>query len=49
MRETIVRSIALALPVPGDTTVAALVRRVVLAGLLLVGLTILASIALATS
>ena len=49
MRETIVRSIALALPVPGDSTVAALVRRVVLAGLLLAALTILASIALVTT
>jgi hypothetical protein len=49
MRETIVRSIALALPGPGDSTVAALVRRVVLAGVLLAALTILASIALVTS
>jgi hypothetical protein len=48
MRETTDRSLASAVPVPGDSTVAALVRRVVFAGLLLVALTILASIALAT-
>ena len=48
MRQTIARSIAVALPVPGDTTVAALVRRVVFAGILLAALTILASIALVT-
>jgi hypothetical protein len=48
MRDTTDRSIASALPVPDDSTMAALVRRVVLAGLLLATLTILASIALTT-
>lgn len=50
MNQTTNRSLATAvLPLPGDTTVTALVRRVVFAGLLLVAVTILASIALATS
>jgi hypothetical protein len=42
------RSIATVLPLPDDSTVVALVRRVVFAGLLLAALTILASVALAT-
>jgi hypothetical protein len=42
------RSIATVLSLPDDSTVVALVRRVVFAGVLLAALTILASIALAT-
>jgi hypothetical protein len=50
MRQTTDRPLASAvLSLPGDNTVTALVRRVVFAGLLLAALTILASIALATS
>jgi hypothetical protein len=49
MRQPTDRPAAPTLSLPADATVGALMRRVAIAALLLVGLTVLASVALATT